>query len=260
MKNFKHFVTKEFFPALMSGLVLFMTALMAVLPMAVMTGCTPAQIATFDNAVNTLEEHLPQLAQMATGLTALIDPEYVPLIAPGAAAIASDASLAKALIDDLKVATDATKLQKVDAYWQDINTNLQAMVTAVGVKSAKTTAAVNLFAGFAGEIILFIQDLNAKAPATPTVSMIRLNMPHVFGAWKLSGVHAIAYTTGDSEADAIMLEVNDTAAAPVASKHAIHSSRQIAKTWNVLAKDHPAVKLKVPRARFLGIPVPFTGH
>lgn len=285
MKKFKHFMKSRFFPALMSGLVLFMMALMAVVPVAVMTGCTPAQIATFDNTINTIQAHLPQITLMATGITALVAPEYAPLIAPGAGIIAADLNLIKSLVDDYKATQDASLLAKIDSYYQDIQSHLGTIVAAVGFKNPTSTAAVNLFAGAAGELLQFIQDLVTKQPAA-TAQMIRVKMPHVFGG-SMIGLHAIAYSTGDAEADVVLSEMGAVqpieivnrpcepnhpsdfgecqtevaSTSPVkAKKHTIHSTRQIAKTWNVLARNAPHVKLSVPRARFIGVPVPFTGH
>lgn len=257
MKNFKQIVRGKLFPALMSGLVLFMMALMAVIPMAVMTGCTPAQIATFDNTINTIQAHLPQITLMATGITALVAPEYAPLIAPGAGIIAADLNLIKSLVDDYRATQDASLLAKIDSYYQDIQSHLGTIVAAVGFKNPTSTAAVNLFAGATSELLQFIQDLVTKQPAA-TAKMLKIYMPHVFGG-SMIGLHAIAYATGDIESDTVLVEMVDNSA-KTAKKHTIHSTRQIAKTWNVLARNAPHVKLPVPRARFIGVPVPLTGH
>ena len=248
-----------FVRGLMSAAVLFMAVVMAVVPMAVMTGCTPAQIATFDQTITTIENHLPQLAQMATGISALVAPEYAPLIAPGAGVIAADANLLKTLVDDYKATQDPGILAKIDSYYQDISSHLSQIVAAVGVKDPTSTAAVNLFAGVAGEILQFVQDLTAKQPAA-TAQLIRLKMPHVFGG-SVIGLHAVAFSSGDVEADMVLNEMVDNSAPPAkGKKHVIHSTRQIAKTWNVLAKNHTNAKLSVPRARVLGLPIPFTGR
>lgn len=130
----------------------------------------------------------------------------------------------------------------------------------MGVKDPTTTAYVNIFAGTAGEILAFVEDLVNKQPAA-TAQKLKLSLPHFFG-WNVSGIHAVAYSTGDAEADWTIAELTESAASPsaAAKKRHIHSTRQIAKTWNVMAKDHPSAKLKVPRARMLGIPIPFTGR
>jgi|GEM_PF-5677338 len=264
---------KSCFSGLMSGLAVVMCCLLVALPAVVMSGCTPQQVATFDNTVSTIESHLPQIAEMATGISALVAPEYAPLISPGASVIATDANLIKSLVDGLpQNPTDATVLAKIDGYYQDITSHLNGIIQAVGVKDPKTTAVVNIFAGAVGEILQFVQDLTAKQPAA-TAQFIRLQMPHVFGG-SIIGMHAIAFTTGDAEADIVLSEMgaietadtqamgslSETPTQTTKAKHPIHSVRSVAKTWNVLAKDHPNSKVKVPRARVLGIPIPFTGH
>lgn len=242
-----------------SVVALCLVPILVMAPLMATVGCTAQQLSTFDNAVNTLEEHLPQLAEMATGITALVAPEYAPLIAPAAGVIASDANLIKNLVDDYKTNPNATTLQKIDALWQDATSHLQSIVSAVGVKNPTTTATVNIFAGAAGEILAFVEDLVNKQPAA-TAQQLKIALPHFFG-WNVNGIHAVAYSSGDNETDAVIAALTESASSPSAAikKRPIHSTRQIAKAWNVMAKDHPHAKLKVTRARVLGVPIPFTG-
>lgn len=242
----------------MSAILYVMIPVLVAIPFVSMVGCTPAQLATFDNTVTTIENHLPQIGELATGLTALVAPEYVPLIGPGLAVITFDVGEIKKLVDGLQTPADGTVLAKIDAFYQDAAKNLQGIVQSVGVKDPQSTAAVNFFAAAFGEVLQFIQDLTAKQPAV-TATFIRVHMPNVFGG-SVIGMHAIALT-GDVEADMVITEMNENAAPAAKVKaHPIHSVRQIAKTWNVLAKNNPKAKIKVPRAKVMGIYIPGTGH
>lgn len=236
---------------LMSGLALFMVALLAVVPM---TGCTPAQVATFDSTVTAIEGRLPQLAQLATGITILVAPQYAAAVSPFATQIGSDIALVKTIVDGMNTSPDATTLQKLDSLAKSINASMQGIITAVGVKDSQSTADANFFAFAVGTFVGLIQDIvKAKSPA------IAASLPHVFG-WNIKGMHAIAYTTGDREADELLTSIGDSTAPGSLKKRPAASVRQIAKTWNALAKNHPEAKVKVPRARVVGVPIPFTGH
>lgn len=215
-----------------------------------LTGCNKSQVV---NVINELEQQLPQVAQMATGLALLVSPEYAPLISPGAAVIASDGKLLESLITGFNPASpNPTTLQKINAVWADIQNNLQAIVTAVGVKDATSAGYVNFFAGFVQELAVNIVAL-VKSGQTTTTAMLERNLPAVFG-FHLAGVDMVAFER----------EISSDPAAPAPSTTTPgkphFSARDVAKHWNKLCAAQPKAKIPVPRAHFLGIPVPFTGH
>lgn len=234
-------------PACMSALLMFMVALLVVMPMALMTGCTKADVV---DAIDTLETQLPQVAQMASGLMLLIAPEYAPLVGPGAAQIASDGKLIESLLVGYNPSTpNPNTLGKVNAAWLDIQNNLQGMLTAVGVKDQKTTAIVTTFAGLIGLIVQNVATLVKSSPPAVAASLEK-QLPSVFG-WHVRGMDMVAFTA----------EVADGSAAPSAGSSANPKikARDIALQWNRIANGQPKAKIPVPRKHILGIPVPFIG-
>lgn len=235
---------KKYLSGLMSAIALIMIPLLICMPMIGMTGCTQAQIV---QVIDTLDQQIPQIAQMATGLTLLVAPEYAPAIGPAAALIAADGKLLESLIAGYNPAVpNPSVLQKINAVWLDIQTNLQGIVTAVGVKDAKTAGIVNGFAGLIGLIAQNIVILVNQQPAAVALNL-QTQLPAVFG-WHINGMDMIA--------------IEGTPAGQVikASVTPKFTARDIAKHWNRLCSGQAKAKIKVPRARVLGVPIPGTGH
>lgn len=234
----------QFMPAWMSAIVMLMIVVMVAVPVLSVTGCTKAEAV---NVIDTLESQLPQIAQMADGLTQLVAPEYAPLIGPGAALIAQSGKTLESLLTGYNPAIpNPTTLQKVNAAWKDIQANLQGIINAVGVKDPKTTAIVTTFAGLIGIIAQNIVSLVNQQPATVAANL-QARLPAVFG-WHISGMDMIAID-GTPVGQVIKSSVTPR-----------FTARDIAKHWNRLCSGQAKAKIKVPRARVLGLPIPGTGH
>lgn len=206
------------------------------------TGCTKADVI---QTLETLESQLPQVAQLATGVTQLVAPEYAPLIAPGAAAIGVAGKTLESLLTGYNPnVPNPTALQKINAAFQDIQVNLQGIINAVGVKDPKTTAIVTTFAGLIGVIVQNIVDLVNQQPSAVAANL-QTQLPAVFG-WHISGVDLIA--------------IGGTSTHVVSAVKPKMTARDIAKHWNKLCGKEDQAKIKVPRARIVGIPIPGTGH
>lgn len=218
-------------PFLMSLLSGLMCLLLVVAPMVSMTGCTQDQLV---QVIDTLDSQIPQIAQMATGLTLLMAPEYATLVGPIAAAIAHDGKLLEALVAGYKPGVaNPTLAQKINALWLDIQTNLQAMVSAVGVKNATTTGIVMGFGGLIGVIATNIVNLVKLLQPATSAQALQQSIP---------GVVAVAQSAQQANPSTPHM-----------------TARDIAKHWNKLCSGQSSAKIPVPKAHFLGVPVPFTG-
>jgi hypothetical protein len=221
-------------------LALFLAIFSLIVPMA---GCSQAQIV---QVIDTLDQQIPQIAQMATGLTLLVAPEYAPAIGPAAALIAADGKLLESLIAGYNPAVpNPTVLQKINAAWLDIQTNLQSIVSTVGIKDAKTAGIVNGFAGLIGLIAQNIVILVNQQPAAVALNL-QTQLPAIYG-WHISGTDMIAIE-GTPAGQVIKTSVKPK-----------FSARDIAKHWNKLCSTQEKAKIAVPKAKILGISIPFTG-
>lgn len=204
-----------------------------------MTGCSGSDLVS---AIDNAEQLLPQIAELATGITSLIAPEYAPLIKPAADTIGADGRLLQDLVQQYKALPSDTVLQKINALVQDVLKHTNAIVAAVGVKDPTSAGIASTFAGLIGVIINEVAVIASKAPPK-TVAQL----PAFFG-WHIAGVELLAI---------------DGSKLPPPSQSNVKSSgykpRDVAKHWNKLCKDRPQARLKVPRSRVLGIPVPLTG-
>lgn len=236
--------TNKLLAGVMSAILYVMIPALVVVPLVGLTGCTKAEVV---QTIDTLESQLPQVAQLAAGVTALVAPEYAPLIAPGAAAIGVAGKTLEGLLAGYNPGVpNPTVLQKINAAFQDIQTNLQSIVTAVGVKDPKTTAIVTTFAGLIGVIVQNIVDLVNQQPAAVAMNIVP-QLPAVFG-WHISGVDLMA----------IEGNMTDTHVVPAAKPKL--TARDIAKHWNKVCGKVDKAKIKVPRAKVMGISIPGTGH
>lgn len=224
---------------LMSAIAMVMIPLLVCVPIVAMSGCTQAQIV---QVIETLDQQIPQIAQMATGLTLLVAPEYAPAIGPAAALIAADGKLLESLIAGYNPAVpNPSVLQKINAVWLDIQANLQSIVTAVGVKDAKTAGIVNGFAGLIGLIAQNIVILVNQQPAAIALNL-QTQLPAIYG-WHINGMDMIAIE-GTPVGQVIKTSVTPK-----------FTARDIAKHWNKLASGQKQAKIPVPKWHHM----PFTG-
>ncbi len=95
-------------------------------------GCSKSEVL---NAIDQIESRLPQISQIATSVLLFVDPVLVPLVGPAFSFIAADGKLLQQLIADYKVAPNASLLARINALYEDIEKNQQAILVAVGVKN-----------------------------------------------------------------------------------------------------------------------------
>ncbi|HLJ26577.1 MAG TPA: hypothetical protein VKY85_07690 [Candidatus Angelobacter sp.] len=209
--------------------------------------CVP-QVGCSGSLIDTVLADLPVATDIAISVVNIVSPgnaAYVQQVTEYAGKVSADLKLIESLVGQYKAnlgAAPATALGQINASLSDAQTNLSAILTAVGVADPKVTAAV---AAAIASVKLILLDVGLlirnSAPAPVTAQLFfGVGMPGVdFLAVQTSGKH--------------------TEPAPV-QKPSGKSARQIAKEYNQkISKDFGKAKVNVPKMHVLGVPVPMTG-
>ena len=220
-----------------------LTILIVALPCIPLSGCG-------SSTIDIVLQDLPIAVDIATSVINIVSPgnaEMTKEVTEYAGKVAGDLKLIESLISQYKANLGAAPngvLGQVNAALNDAQSNLGAILQAVGVSDAKVTAAV---AAGIGSVKLILGDVailvkNSAPPAVTAKLFFGLGVP---------GVDFMAVQTGQQ---AIGNRQQKTQA-PSGK-----SARQIAKEYNQkIAKDFPKAKVNVPKMKVVGISVPMTG-
>ena len=221
-----------------------LTILIVALPCVPLAGCG-------SSTIDIVLQDLPVAVDIATSVINIVSPGNVELtkeVTEYAGKASGDLKLIESLITQYKAnlaSAPAGTLGQINTALNDAQSNLSAILQAVGVSDARVTAAV---AAAIGSVKLILNDVailvqNSAPPAVTAKLFFGLGMPGV----DFMGI------------------VQDQKTPPRAAVPHVHGSektaRQIAKEYNQkISKDFPNAKVNVPKMKVAGIPVPMTGR
>lgn len=221
-----------------------LTILIVALPCIPVAGCG-------SSTIDTVLQDLPIAVDIAASVINIVSPGNAELaneVTEYAGKVSGDLKLIESLISQYKTnlaKAPAGVLGQVNAALNDAQTNLGAILQAVGVKDAKVTAAV---AAAIGSVKLILSDValvvqNSAPPAVTSKLFFGLGVP---GVDFMGMIQDRGQVTGNREQKK-----------PGPSGK---TARQIAKEFNQkISKDFPKAKVNVPKMKVVGIPVPMTG-
>lgn len=214
----------------------------------VLSICFP-QVACSSNLMDTVLADLPIATDIAISVVNIVSPGNAPYTAEVteyAGKVGADLKLLESLIAQYKsnlAAAPGGAIGQINAALSDAQSNLAAILQAVGVSDAKTTAAV---AAAVASVKLILNDaaLLVKNSAPPAVSA------RLFFGVGMPGADFLAIDGAP--------KTQSGTAVPV--KASGKSARQIARDYNQkISKDFPKARVNVPKMHVLGVPVPMTG-
>jgi len=226
-----------------------LTILLIALPCIPLAGCG-------SSVIDTVLEDLPIAVDIATSLINIVSPgnaELTKEVTEYAGKVSGDLKLIENLVSQYKTnlaGAPAGVVGQINAALNDCQTNLGAILQAVGVSNPTVTAAV---AAAIGSVKLILSDVavlvkNSVPPAVSAKLFFGVGMP---------GVDFLAMQPqGPSRSSPNAKTTRDDAPKKPSGK----SARQIAKEYNrKVSKDFPKAKVNVPKMKVVGIPVPMSG-
>jgi len=220
-------------------LSLLLSAVLMALPCAPLAGCS-------GSLIDTVLADLPVATDIAISVVSIAssgNASEAQQITSYAGKVSADLKLLESLITQYKdnlAGASSGALAQANAALNDVQTNLSAIMTAVGVSDPKTTAAV---AAAVGSVKLILNDvallIQNSAPKAVTARLFfGLGMP---------GVNFLGMAS----------QPKTQPGAAVPQKPSGKTARQIAREYNQkVGTDFPKAKVNVPRLHLLGIPMP----
>ena len=218
------------------------------LALALVLSICLAQIGCSSNLIDTVLADLPIATDIAISVVNIVSPgnaSYTAEVTEYAGKVGADLKLLESLIAQYKndlAAAPGGVIGQINAALSDAQSNLAAILQAVGVSDPKVTAAV---AAAVASVKLILNDaaLLIQQSAPPAVSA------RLFFGMGLPGVDFMGIG-----------KTQPGAAVPHNPRGSGKSVRQIAREYNQkISKDFPKAKVNVPRLHVLGIPVPLSG-
>jgi hypothetical protein len=220
-------------------LSILLSAVIMALPCAPLAGCS-------GSLLDTVLADLPIATDIAISVVTIAssgNAANVQQVTEYAGKVSADLKLLESLITQYKsnlAGAPPATIAQANAALNDVQSNLAAIMTAVGVNDPKVTAAV---AAAVGSVKLILNDValliqNSAPKAVSAQLFFGLGMPGV----DFLGIGSQA-------------KIQPGAAGP--QKPSGKTARQIAKDYNQkIAKDFPKAKVNIPRIHVLGIPMP----
>src|SRR5215472_857033 len=227
-----------------------LTILLITLPCIPLTGCG-------SSVIDTVLEDLPIAVDIATSVINIVSPgdaELTKEVTEYAGKVSADLKLIESLVSQYKTnlaGAPAGVVGQINAALKDCQTNLGAILQAVGVSNPTVTAAV---AAAIGSVKLILGDVavlvkNSVPPAVSAKLFFGVGVP---------GVNFLAIVQPQGPSQSSQNAKTDRDDAP--KKPSGKSARQIAKEYNQkVSKDFPKAKVNVPKMKVVGIPVPMSG-
>ena len=226
-----------------------LTILLIALPCIPLAGCG-------SSVIDTVLEDLPIAVDIATSVINIVSPgnaELTKEVTEYAGKVSGDLKLIESLVSQYKTnlaSAPAGVVGQINTALNDCQTNLGAILQAVGVSNPTVTAAV---AAAIGSVKLILSDVavlvkNSVPPAVSAKLFFGVGVP---------GVDFMAMQPqGPSQSSPNAKTTRDDASNKTSGK----SARQIAKEYNQkISKDFPKAKVNVPKMKVVGIPVPMSG-
>jgi hypothetical protein len=226
-----------------SLLAAIFSVLLTITPIVGLTGCSASLLDTVLN-------DLPVAADIAISIVGIAghgNGAFVSQATQYSGKVCADIKLIESLVTQYKADLAGAPLGvtgQINAALSDAQTNLSAILQAVGVTEPQTVAAV---ASAVGSIKLILSDVGL---------LIQKSVPKALSAQLFFGVGvpgvdfmAMVPVDGDGQ---------KTAGPSAIQKPSGKTARQIAREYNQkVGKDFPKATVKMPKAHVLGVPLPF---
>ncbi|HLJ88823.1 MAG TPA: hypothetical protein VKZ53_18535 [Candidatus Angelobacter sp.] len=197
---------------------------------------------------------LPIATDIALSVVTIVGPSneaYVAAVKEYSGKVAADLRLMKTLVDQYKaslVAAPSGTLTQINTALVDAQTNLTAILQAVGVSNPRTTAAV---AAAVASVKLILGDV---------ALLVKRSSPEALNAQVFFGIGM----PGADFLAMVPVDGNGRSAKPGSEQAKLkpsgRSARQIAREYNQkIGKDFPAARVDVPKMKVMGIAIPLTG-
>jgi hypothetical protein len=228
---------------LKSLLSAILSVLLTMTPVLGMTGCSASLLDTVLN-------DLPVAADIAISIVGIAshgNGAFVSQAMQYSGKVCADLKLIESLVTQYKAdlaGAPSGVTGQINAALSDAQSNLAAILQAVGVNNPETVAAV---ASAVGSVKLILSDVGL---------VIRNSVPKALSAQLFFGVGvpgvdfmAMVPVDGDGQ---------KTAGPSAIQKPSGKTARQIAREYNQkVGKDFPKATVKMPKAHVLGVPLPF---
>lgn len=174
-------------------MVLFLCASLAVAPVA-MTGCTPSQVAQFENVLNQVAPAVATILQIVALFNANQNTQALP------AKVGADVAAVEKLFSDYESAPSSAKGSieaEVNAAFSVLQSDLQSVFQLAQVSDKNTQAKIAALVGLIGSALQIAEGF-IVSPAATAIPAVRLTPASFVGSWN----KIVSAKTGNARVDA----------------------------------------------------------